>query len=85
MEKIGVDTALAIFLVATAVVLITGLMVTVTQQAAFANPTPTNPKKVTICHEENPDNRKTQTIGAPAVAAHVRNSGDSIGSCQPVD
>ncbi len=45
-----------------------------------------NPIKVTICHipEGNPENRHTITIAAPAVAAHVRNHGDYIGACQPV-
>jgi hypothetical protein len=84
MQKTDVNnTALAIFFVATAVVMIAGLAVSVTQQAAFAQPT--NPKKVTICHipPENPDERHTITIGAPAVAAHVRNHGDYIGACQP--
>jgi hypothetical protein len=77
-------TALAIFFIATAVVLIGGLVVTaVTQQAAFAQPT--NPKKVTICHipPGNPDERHTITVGAPAVAAHVREHGDYLGACQP--
>jgi hypothetical protein len=61
------------------------LVVTVvTQQAAFAQPT--NPKKVTICHipPDNPDERHTITVGAPAVAAHIREHGDYIGACQPV-
>ena len=76
-------TALAIFLIATAVILIAGVVVTATQQAAFAQPT--NPKKVTICHipPGEPENRHTTTIGAPAVAAGVRNHGDYIGACQP--
>ena len=84
MQKTDVNnTELAIFFVATAVVMIAGLAVSVTQQAAFAQPT--NPKKVTICHipPENPDERHTITVGAPAVAAHVRNHGDYIGACQP--
>ena len=39
--------------------------------------------KVTICHfpPGNPDNAKTITVGAPAVDAHVRNHGDTIGAC----
>jgi hypothetical protein len=47
----------------------------------------TNPKKVTICHIQpgNPDNRETITTGAPSVAAHVREHGDYIGACQPID
>jgi hypothetical protein len=47
---------------------------------------PTNPQKVTICHipPGEPQNRHTITIGAGAVAAHVRNHGDYIGACQPV-
>jgi hypothetical protein len=77
MQKTNLNTTLAIFFVATAVVLIGGLLVTVTQQAAFAQPT--NPKKVTICHNEE----KEQTIGAPGVAAHVRNQGDTVGPCPP--
>ncbi len=32
--------------------------------------------KVTICHKGN-----TITIGAPAVDAHLRNHGDTIGAC----
>ena len=45
-----------------------------------------NVKKVTICHipPGEPENRHTITIGAPAVAAHVRDHGDYIGACQPV-
>jgi hypothetical protein len=85
MEKNTHTTALAIFFVATAIMLIVGLVVTaVTQQAAFAQPT--NPKKVTICHipPGNPEERHTITVGAPSVAAHVREHGDTIGVCQPV-
>jgi hypothetical protein len=33
-------------------------------------------EKVTICHNGN-----TITIGAPAVDAHLRNHGDTIGAC----
>ena len=42
--------------------------------------------KVTICHipPGDPENRHTITIGASAVAGHVRNHGDYIGACQPV-
>ena len=85
MDKTDINTALAIFFVASAVVIIGGLMVAVTQQAAFADP-PANPKKVTICHipPGNPDERHTITVGAPSVAAHVREHGDYIGACQPV-
>lgn len=38
---------------------------------------------VTICHYPpgNPENAKTLTVGAPAVDAHVRNHGDTIGPC----
>ena len=73
----------ALFAVATLITL--SLVVTVSQQAAFADPQPTNPKKVTICHipPGNPAERHTITVGAPAVAAHVRNHGDEIGACQP--
>jgi predicted cobalt transporter CbtA len=84
MERTNANsTALAIFFIATAVVLIGGLVVTaVTQQAAFAQPT--NPKKVTYCHNTpGNDNDQTVTTGAPSVAAHVRNHGDPIGACQP--
>ena len=87
MQKTDVNTtALAIFFVATTVMLIGGLAVTVvSQQAAFADPQPTNPKKVTICHipPGEPENRHTITVGAPSVAAHVREHGDYIGACQP--
>jgi hypothetical protein len=40
-------------------------------------------EKVTICHipPGNPDNRHTITIGAPAVAAHLENHGDTEGPC----
>jgi hypothetical protein len=86
MEKNNAHTtAIAIFFVATAVVLIGGLALvpTATMQSAFAQPT--NPHKVTICHipPENPDERHTITVGAPSVAAHVREHGDYIGACQP--
>jgi hypothetical protein len=42
--------------------------------------------KVTICHipPGEPENRHTITIGASAVASHVRNHGDPLGACQPV-
>ena len=76
---------MAIFFIATAVVMIGGLAMTVvSQQAAFADPQPTNPKKVTTCHNTpGNDNDHTVTTGAPSVAAHVRNHGDPIGACQP--
>ncbi len=35
--------------------------------------------KVTICHKGN-----TITIGAPAVDAHLRNHGDTVGACEVV-
>ena len=71
-------TTLTIVFVASVVMLIAGVVVTVTQQAAFAQPT--NPKKVTICHDGD-----TTTTGAPSVPAHIRNHGDTIGPCPPVD
>jgi hypothetical protein len=63
MEKTDVSTALTIFFVATAVVLIGGLAVSVTQQAAFADPG--GQAKVTECHipPGNPDNRHEVTTG----------------------
>lgn len=41
-------------------------------------------EKVTICHYPpgNPANAQTITVGAPAVAAHVAQHGDTIGPCQ---
>ncbi len=91
MEKTH-TTALAIFFIATAVVLIGGLVATtvVNQQAAFAgSQQPTNPHKVTICHNPEPGSAggsgETTTVDANAVAAHVRNHGDYIGACQPYD
>ena len=84
MEKIRPTTALAISFVATAVMLIGGLAVTVSHQVAFADPQPTNPKKVLICHNRDPDvpgTGQSIVVGAPAVAAHVRNHGDIIGAC----
>lgn len=41
-------------------------------------------EKVTICHfpPGNPGNAQTITVGAPAVAAHVAQHGDTIGPCQ---
>ena len=86
MEKnTHTTTALAIFFVATAVVVIGGLGVLVSQQAAFASTEPYDPKKVTICHipPGNPAERHTITVDANAVAAHIRNHGDYIGACQP--
>ena len=69
--------------VASAVMLIGGLMVTTNQQAAFSDPG--GQTKVTICHipPGNPANRHEVTVGEPAVAAHIRNHGDYIGPCQP--
>jgi hypothetical protein len=42
---------------------------------------------ITICHYPpgNPGNRHTITVGAPAVPAHIRNHGDTIGPCGAVD
>lgn len=39
--------------------------------------------KVTICHRPpgNPDNAHTITVGEPAVQAHLRNHGDTLGPC----
>ena len=44
---------------------------------------PQNTKKTTICHipPGNPANAHTLCIGNPAVAAHLRNHGDSLGPC----
>jgi hypothetical protein len=84
MQKINEkNTALATFFVATAVVLIGGLAVSVIQQTAFAQPT--EPHKVTICHipPGNPAERHTITVDESAVAAHVIEHGDYIGPCQP--
>jgi hypothetical protein len=41
--------------------------------------------KVTICHipPGEPANRHEITIGAPAVPAHIRNHGDTVGPCEP--
>ena len=43
--------------------------------------------KVTICHipPGNPQNAHEITIGEPAVAAHIRDHGDSVGPCQPTE
>jgi hypothetical protein len=41
-------------------------------------------EKITICHVPpgNPENAHSITIGAPAVAAHLKNhDGDSVGEC----
>jgi hypothetical protein len=84
MQKTDVNTtAMAIFFVASAVVLVGGLMVAVTQQAAFADPG--GQPNVTYCHipPGNPANRHEVTAGEPSVAAHIRNHGDYIGPCQP--
>jgi hypothetical protein len=42
-------------------------------------------RKVTICHipPGDPANAHEITVGEPAVAAHVRNHGDTIGPCSP--
>jgi len=47
---------------------------------------PGNTKKTTICHipPGNPSNAHTICVGNAAVAAHVRNHGDTIGPC-PVE
>jgi hypothetical protein len=68
--------------VASAVMLIAGVVVTVTQQAAFADPG--GQPNVTYCHipPGNPANRHEVTTGAPSVAAHIRNHGDGVGPCQ---
>jgi hypothetical protein len=44
---------------------------------------PQDTKKTTICHipPGNPANAHTLCIGNPAVAAHLRNHGDSLGAC----
>ncbi|HKA87928.1 MAG TPA: hypothetical protein VKE22_09695 [Haliangiales bacterium] len=46
----------------------------------------TNPKKVLICHipPGNPANAHEICVGEPAVEAHQRNHGDTIGPCVPV-
>jgi predicted cobalt transporter CbtA len=72
-----------IVFVASAVMLIGGLVVTVSQQAAFADPG--GQPNITYCHipPGNPDNRHEVTAGEPSVAAHIKNHGDYIGPCQP--
>ena len=84
MNKINNNNTTAILLLATAVMLIGGLAVTISQQAAFAT-TGDGVGLVTICHipPGNPAERHTITVGAPSVAAHVREHGDNIGACQP--
>jgi hypothetical protein len=44
---------------------------------------PQNTKKTTICHipPGNPANAHTLCVGNAAVAAHLRNHGDSLGQC----
>ena len=44
---------------------------------------PQNTKKTTICHipPGNPANAHTLCVGNAAVAAHLRNHGDSVGAC----
>jgi hypothetical protein len=39
--------------------------------------------KVTICHipPGNPANAHSDTVGEPAVAAHIRDHGDYLGAC----
>ena len=46
----------------------------------------TQAQKVTICHipPGNPGNAHTLTIGAPAVATHVAEHGDTLGACASV-
>ena len=82
------NTAMAIFFVATAVVIIGGLaLVPTMMQSASANHGPIH-GKVTYCHlpPGNPENDQTVTTGAPAITqgGHVREHGDYIGACQPV-
>ena len=45
---------------------------------------PADTKKTTICHipPGNPANAHTICVGNAAVPAHLRNHGDSVGSCQ---
>jgi len=79
-------TIMTILLFATAVLVIGGLAVTVSQQAAFAT-TGDGVGLVTICHlppSGDPTDAETITVGVPAVAAHVREHGDYIGACQPI-
>lgn len=60
-----------------------------TEEAALKDPTTGEPtcsgKKVLICHipPGNPANAHDICVGAPAVAAHVKNHGDAIGACAP--
>jgi hypothetical protein len=81
-------TALTIFFVATAVVMIGGLAVvpTATIQSASASHGGFH-GQVTICHlppSGDPTDAVTITVGGDSVAAHVREHGDYIGACQPV-
>ena len=82
MQKTDVNTALAIFFLTTAVMLIAGPVVTVTQQTAFALD-----QRVIICHvvPGNPAERHTITVGAPSVPEHIRLHGDTIGPCLTAD
>ena len=89
MQKTKISTVLAIFLVATAVVIIGGLAVVptaTTMQSASANHGGFH-GQVTICHNPEPGpvlgTGETITVGGDAVAAHIRNHGDYIGACQP--
>ena len=58
-----------------------------TEEAALKDPSTGAPtcdgKKVLVCHipPGNPANAHEICVGAPAVAAHVRNHGDPIGPC----
>jgi hypothetical protein len=82
MQKTDVNnTALAIFFVAAAVVMIAGLAVSVIQQTAFADQG--GQAKVTSCHNPpgNSDNKHEVTEGEPAFEQHVRQHGDYIGPC----
>jgi hypothetical protein len=85
MSGINNNNTMSILLIATAAVVIGGLAVTVSQQAAFADPG--GQPNVTYCHipPGNPANRHEVTAGEPSVQAHIRNHGDGIGPCQPVD
>lgn len=60
-----------------------------TEESALKDPVTGEPtcggKKVLICHipPGNPANAHEICVGAPAVAAHVKNHGDPIGPCAP--
>ena len=66
-----------------AMVLVTSVVVTIvaSSSVSVALAQPTNPKKVTTCHQTSSGKDNTQTTGAPAVAAHVRNQGSGVGAC----